>query len=241
MWPPDSVRFSSMTTSRPGCEREQIDATPRVFPVSELLGDDQQVISQHLDVIAQDALQALAFPDGQVSERLWLVLDKLLARHLEQGHGYLSGRRGRSGLAAHAVDRLAELAHRGRQPSSISSRLRNARGSPPGVRLCRHRPGAPGSMPLGRLLSASKLMSSQVGGTSGPARHRLAAVWFCPLSSRPLVRVLLGASHLRRSRPDLDPRRQVAPLNRACPCHGRATHVGCIEFGAGAFGNRVGE
>jgi len=77
---------------------EQADASTRVLPIPVLVSDHQQVIAEHLDVIAEDMLQARAFLNFQVGEGDRLALHQGLACHLEQRHHYPRSARRRASL-----------------------------------------------------------------------------------------------------------------------------------------------
>ena len=69
MWPPSSVRLSSMTTSRPAfVEGEEVDAAAGVLPGAELVGDDEQILVEGGDVVSEQALQVGSLVEAQGGE-----------------------------------------------------------------------------------------------------------------------------------------------------------------------------
>lgn len=68
---------------------EQVDPAARVLPLAELLRDDQQVVAEHVDVIANETLHVGPFVQAKVSERRRSMahqarLVDLVERHLAQ-------------------------------------------------------------------------------------------------------------------------------------------------------------
>ncbi len=67
-------------------DRQQVDPPPRVLPVSELLGDDEQVVVENADVVPQQPLQICALVQPQHAEGLALMAFQPIASDLVKRH-----------------------------------------------------------------------------------------------------------------------------------------------------------
>lgn len=52
---------------------QEIDPTTCVFPLSELLSDDKQVLVEDRNVVTQQSLEIVALPDAELGEACWLM------------------------------------------------------------------------------------------------------------------------------------------------------------------------
>ena len=68
-------------------DAQQVDAPPRVFPLAELLGDDEGVRGDHVNAVAQQALQVGALAQAGLAEGRLVNIANARRLDLVDGHG----------------------------------------------------------------------------------------------------------------------------------------------------------
>ena len=79
-----------MTTSQALLvDRQEVDPALAVVPLSELLGEDVEVVPEDLDLRPEEPLDVGSLPDSHVSERLLGDGPEGTVGHFVEGHGDL--------------------------------------------------------------------------------------------------------------------------------------------------------
>jgi hypothetical protein len=75
---------------RPAVNRQEVNPASGVLKQGILLRHHEQVLAEHLDALAQQALQVVALADPLCRERGGRNLDKIVRPHAVQRHGHRS-------------------------------------------------------------------------------------------------------------------------------------------------------